>query len=132
MTGKEKASLVKTCLEKLHDVGVKVVSLTCDGPTANLAMLRALGVNLSTSTDSLVPAFQHPSDPSCKINIFLDVCHMLKLVRNTFGDYKVLYDPDGNEIKWQYLIELHNLQEKEGLHLTNKLKSPHIHWHQQK
>ena len=130
LTGKEKANLVTTCLEKLHDVGVKVASLTCDGPSVNLAMLKALGIDLSP--EKLNPYFKHPSDPSCKIHVFLDLCHMIKLVRNTFGDYKVLYDPDGNEVNWKYLIELHKLQDSEGLHLANKLKSAHINWHQQK
>ena len=130
MSGKEKANLITICLQKLHDVGVKVVSLTCDGPAANLSMMKALGVTLSV--DALNPSFKHPSDPSCNIHVFLDVCHMLKLVRNTLGDLKILYDPDGNIVKWQYLEELHNLQDTEGLHLANKLRSAHINWHQQK
>jgi hypothetical protein len=48
---------------------------------------------------------------------------MIKLVRNTvaMSDWKVLKDKDGNAIKWQFMEELHKLQESEGLHLANKL-----------
>ena len=93
MTGKEKASLVTTCLEKLHDVGVEVVSFTCDGPSAHFAMLRALGAQLSS--EDLIPHFPHPCNSSKRIHVFLDACHMLKLVRNIFSDHGVLYDGDG-------------------------------------
>ena len=130
MTGKEKASLVTTCLEKLHDIGVTVAAFTCDGPSAHFAMLKELGAKLAV--DELIPHFPHPSDPSIKIHVFLDACHMLKLVRNAFGHIGVLYDGDGNEIRWEYLEKLHDLQDTEGLHLANKLRSAHINWRQQK
>ena len=69
VTGKEKANLVTTSLQKLHDVGVKVVSQTCDGPLANIAMLKTLGANLHP--DTLVPFFKHPSDAQSKVLYFL-------------------------------------------------------------
>ena len=130
MTGKEKASLVTTCLEKLHDAGVEVISLTCDGPSAHYAMLKELGANLSL--ENLNPCFQHPSDPSKYIYVFLDICHMLKLVRNNWAKLGVIYDGDSENIKWEYLVNLHELQESEGVHMANKLRSAHINWHQQK
>jgi hypothetical protein len=34
--------------------------------------------------------------------------------------------------KWQFVEELHKLQESEGLHLANKLRSAHIKWKPQK
>ena len=47
---------------------------------------------------------------------------MIKLVRNTMSDWKVLKDKDGKEIKWQYLAKLGKLQKSEGLRLANKLR----------
>ena len=35
LSASERANLVKTCLLKLSDIGVKTVSLTCDGPSCN-------------------------------------------------------------------------------------------------
>ena len=93
-------------------------------------MLKELGANLSLQ--QLIPYFRHPSDPSKYIYVFLDVCHMLKLVRNNWAILGVIYDGDGKEIKWEYLVKLHELQESEGVHMANKLRSAHINWHQQK
>ena len=130
LTGEEKANLTKDCLTKLHEVGVKVVSFTCDGPTTHQAMLKLLGARLSA--DNLQAYFPHPCDNNQRIYIFLDACHMIKLVRNTMSEWKVLKDGDGNTIEWKFLVELHKLQESEGLRLANKLRAAHIDWKQQK
>ena len=130
LSGNEKANLTKECIAKLHDVGVKIVSFTCNGPTSHQSMLRALGARLTP--DSLQAYFEHPCDLAAKIYIFLDACHMIKLVRNTMLDWKVFKDKDGNTIKWEFLEELHKLQESEGLHLANKLRTSHINWKPQK
>ena len=130
LTGREKANLTKECITKLHEVGVKVVSFTCDGPSSHQSMLKILGAQLSP--DNLQAYFQHPCDPNAKIYIFLDACHMIKLVRNTLSDWKVLQDRDGKAVDWQYLTKLHALQQQEGLHLANKLRAAHIDWKPQK
>ena len=130
LSGVEKANLVSNCLERLFHVGVKVISFTCDGPSSHIAMLRHLGAHLDDS--ALEPSFPHPSDPSVKVNVFLDVCHMLKLVRNTFADGRILIDGEGGTINWKHIVDLHALQENEGLRLANKLKSSHISWERQK
>ena len=39
MNGVERANLVKQCLLKLHDFGVSVKTLTCDGPSCNFSMM---------------------------------------------------------------------------------------------
>ena len=122
--------MLKTYLQKLSDVGIKIKSLTCDGPSSHFSMLKSLGAVLDPS--NLRPSFPHPSDTDVRVSVILDACHMLKLVRNTFADLKVLRTADGTEIKWAYLEELHALQEKEGLRLGNKLRSAHMQWKKQK
>lgn len=57
---------------------------------------------------------------------------MLKLVRNTFGEKQVLLDPNGCEIRWDFITKLEELQNSEGLHLGNKLRKAHIHFFKQK
>jgi len=57
---------------------------------------------------------------------------MLKLVRNTLGDKKSIVDGNGELIKWDYVVNLHKLQEQEGLHLGNRLRSAHIAWEKNK
>lgn len=104
MTGLEKANIIRESLVRLHAIRVRVVSLMCDGPSQNLAMIREL----------------------------LDPCHMLKLLREVFSTVEVLVREDGQQIRWRYIEELHKLQEKEGLRLGNKLKMAHIQWRNQK
>ena len=78
------------------------------------------------------PSFPHPSDPSIRVHVLLDVCHMLKLLPNSFADGGIFKTPDSQTIKWQYIEELNNLQEREGLRLGNKLKNAHMDWRKQK
>ena len=78
------------------------------------------------------PAFPHPVNSDEKVSVILDVCHKLKLVRNTFAAGGILVDRSGGRILWQYVKDLNKLQQKEGLRLANKLKASHINWHQQK
>ena len=130
MTGEEHANLVKICIHRLSDVGIKVVSLTFDGPSCHFTMLSELGASLLPS--NLDPSFPHPSNNQGQIHAFLDVCHMLKLVRNTLATWPYLLDAEANKISWKYLEELQKLQDSQGLHLGNKLKATQIKWWEQK
>ena len=82
------------------DVGVTVVLFTCDGPTTHQSMLKLLGAVLSA--DDMQAYFPHQCDENKKVYTFLDACHMIKLVCNTFFDWKVLKDKDGQNIKWKF------------------------------
>ena len=93
-------------------------------------MLAALGALLKIP--DVFPYFPQPSDPTQKIYVLFDVCHMLKLVRDTFADKGVLKDGEGQCISWQFLVDLHKVQEKEGLRLGNKIRAAHICWEKQK
>ena len=130
MSGVERANLVSICIQRLTDTGVKIVSLTCDGPSCHFAMLRELGACLNP--EALSTSFSHPLIQGDKIHVFLDVCHMLKLVRNSLAEGGIMLDQERRKINWQYIKELENLQEKQGQRLGNKLKKAHIRWYQQK
>ena len=108
LSGIERTNLVKVCIERLHDAGVIVVSLTCDGPACHFSMLTELGVCLRPP--DLKAYFLHPLDPSKTIYILLDVCHMLRLVRNALGDESTFFDKNGNTIHWQYIEKPQKLQ----------------------
>ena len=130
LDGRERANVVKICLEKLADTGALVVSLTCDGPSCHFTMLSELGANLDPT--NMIPYFPNPCNANTRIFILLDVCHMLKLVQNTLTDTGILLDGDCRKILWQYIVSLQKLQDTEGLRLGNKLKTAHIRWRQQK
>ena len=58
-----------------------MVGLTCDGQATHQAMLKLLEARLSA--DNLQAYFPHPCDANEKVYIFLEACHMIKLVQNT-------------------------------------------------
>lgn len=129
ITSEDKANLVNICLTKVHDTGIVVKSLTFDGAAANISMSKYLGAQLSIS--DLKPYFNHPVTKE-KIHILLDAAHMLKLCRNTLGDWKILIDKNGETIKWVYFQHLVNLLDKVGLHAGTKIRRRHITYFKEK
>jgi len=126
----ERKNLVLDCIEKLYSkANVSVVALTHDGASANLSMLQLLGVRLD-DPENIKPYFDHPVT-SGKVHALLDPCHMLKLVRNTLAEKKALFRNDA-VINWDYIVNLHRLQDSEGLHLANRLRAAHILWFKKK
>ena len=126
LSGIERANFIRQCFLLLADVRVRVISLTCDGPSCHMSMLKDLGASLiSLNLNQSDPTFPHPSSGE-RVFVLLDVCHMLKLLLNSFATSGLLKDAEGNIISWQYLEYLHQIQEKEGLHLINKLSQSHM------
>jgi len=66
------------------------------------------------------------------IAVFLDPAHMVKLVRNAFGDKDTFLDSGGSLIHFNLVKRLLIFQEREGCHLTNKLRKNHIFFFKQK
>eukprot|EP00794_Sanderia_malayensis_P003866 gene3866-4408_t len=64
LTGVERANLIKICLQRLHDTGTQVVSLTCDGPSCHFSVLAELGANLDIN--NLCVSFPNPSQQENK------------------------------------------------------------------
>lgn len=117
----ERSNLVLQALEKLHSVGIKVISLTFDGAATNLGMEKILGCSMKPN--NLKSYFYH-SCTNEQVCIFLDPCHMFKLIRNALGDLGTYMDGRGN--LRQFVKRLNQVQESEGLQLGNKLeRRPH-------
>ncbi|KAE9522390.1 hypothetical protein AGLY_017221 [Aphis glycines] len=65
------------------------------------------------------------------ICLFLDPAHMIKLVRNAFGEKKI-FQHKNDYIKFDFIETLFLLLEQEGCHLANKLSKQHIFYFKQK
>jgi hypothetical protein len=130
MTGVDRANLVQQCICKLYDVGVQVVTVVCDGTACNVTMINNLGARVHVN--EIKPSFPHPSNAQQEVFVILDACHMLKLARNALASQRQLKDGNDQLIDWIYIERLHALQETEGLHLGNRLRSAHINWQKQK
>jgi len=130
LSGDERASLIRDCIKKLREIGVHVAGLTCDAPASNLSMMSNLGARIDSEAPD--PAFLPSAHQDEPINVIFDACHMIKLVRNAFADMKILKNAAGQEIKWQFIESLHEIQVEEGLHAANKLRKAHIDFRKQK
>lgn len=124
------AQLIKMSLNALVEANVIPVSLTLDGCSTNLATIRSLGC-VTKPVEKLQNYFPLETSPFKKVYVFLDVCHMLKILRNILGKYKDL-KIEGEHISWSYIAALHDLQKKEGLRLGNKICDKHIAWQKQR
>lgn len=128
MTGSQKYEVVRDCIERVQDTGIKIANITFDGASTNVTMAKCFGC--SFNWPYIEAEFCIGSENP--IQVLLDACHCLKLIRNTFGDYKVFIDREGGVIYWEFLKKLNNLQEKEGLHFANKLRRSHVLFFKQK
>lgn len=124
LTGAEKANIVRDALTRLSSVGVRITSVTCDGPSANFTMATELGAEV-TNIHNLQPHFHHHVDGS-KIYRIFDACHMIKLVRNNWATHKVFLDNEDMRLDFNLIEKLHSIQEKEFCRLGNKLRQSHI------
>lgn len=61
----------------------------------------------------------------------MDACHMLKLARNMLQAYSPNLSSAG-QVKWSYISQLNEVQEKEGLQAANRVTSKHINFTTQK
>lgn len=95
-TGEEQADITKNILNVIHETGAEVVSYTFDSATGNIAMSKALGADIDSK--NLGSSFIHPCTQR-PIHVMLDICHMLKLIRNNWSKGRIFYDAKGNEIK---------------------------------
>jgi len=123
LTGAQKAELTKHALNLLKGTGISIASLTFDGCSSNLTMARLLGCDLNTN--NLNSIFDN-------IAVFMDPAHMVKLVRNAFGEKREFIDRDGKQICFNLVEKLFLIQEDEGCHLANKLRKSHIFFFKQK
>jgi hypothetical protein len=124
LNAEEKAAIVLESLQIMHNIGIRIVSLTCDGPQVNFRMIRTLGCVLSLTDTNMDTYFCHQSDES-HVFVFPDVCHMLKLMRNNWAKLGKILN-GGEAIDWEFIKLLFQVQEEEGVKIANKLSRAHI------
>lgn len=119
--GIDKVILITSIIKMIHATGVKLVTMTYDGHSTNIAASEMLGC--SYKLDDLRPHFTNPENDS-QIYTFLDPPHMIKCIRNSLGSRKTFYDRVGRKIEWKYIVHLVELKDM----LTHKLTIAHINY----
>lgn len=122
ISSEDRADLTREVILRINETGAKVMAFTSDGFVGNIACTKILGADFDVEK----PYFLDPSDPTRKIYVIWDACHMLKLGRNCFGS-KQLYHND-EAIRWDLISNLHNLQSRSIVKLGNKIGQTHINW----
>ena len=130
LSASERSRLLKKCLELIKETGAMCRSLTFDGAAVNMSMVKELGA-LYDYPNNFQPWFFDPN-AGVKVHTFLDACHLIKLIRNAFGDRKVFYDSNGNAIEWAYIEKLQQLETREGLRCGTKLTPRHTNFQNEK
>lgn len=129
LSASNKASLINMSISQIYQTGAVIKSITFDGASTNISAANILGARLSWP--NIKPYILHP-ETGDKIYILLDPCHMIKLCRNTLGDWGVIYDSEGHPIEWKYFTHLVVLQEEAGLHAATKIRKRHINYQNEK
>jgi DNA transposase THAP9 len=104
-----------------------VVSLTLDGCATNLNCIRELGCSLKPP---ILSSFPHPIVPGTSVFVFLDVCHMIKLLRNLWAKEKNFQTHSGLA-QWSFMERLVNFQKEEHCSGANKITQKHLDWESQ-
>lgn len=129
INAEQKRNIAVLCLQNLLTTGAEVTGITFDGAATNLTVAKLLGCDIRNINS---PRYFKIENCEQKYILHPDPVHMLKLVRNALHDLKIIKDGEGNQIKWEFLKNLMEIQEKEGLHLGNKLRKAHIYFSDQK
>lgn len=122
----ERVCLLTEVITKISALNIKIEGVIFDGLSANISMCKLMGASFDKK--DFRPYFVCPNT-SNKIYVFLDVVHMLKLVRNTLGRSKILYDDNDQKVEWKYFEELERFRSEDGYTLTHKLTKKHIQWY---
>lgn len=127
ISSKIQSQLILEAIKKLYNVGVIVHSITCDGTSVNFATLEDLG--FCFQPERMKTYIEHPCN-KCNIYAIFDACHMIKLARNAFAEKEMYFE--NRKISFQYVKNLHRLQEEIGLKFANRLLPTHIYFQNKK
>lgn len=131
LSAAQRAEIVLKCIEKIEATGAQVYSLTFDGHKSNISMAATLGANLGRwkrSENTLKTEIVYRKEGQPQIQLMLDPSHVIKLVRNAFGDLRVLKNHRGEEINWKFVENLIKLQSVCELRAGNRLGYKHLNW----
>ena len=124
------AGFIREALIRTYDCGIIVRNVTMDGPPTNMTTYEKLGAHVIVDDINLmVIEFAHPHPEADSLVLaYPDPVHNFKNTRNLFGDYKVLHWEGEGEVNFDYVVQLHNIQEDFNFRLGNKLTGKHVYY----
>jgi hypothetical protein len=113
------SELVKTCIDKLKQVGLYVRCVVCDQGSTNVAALRQLGYSESLPELKLL-------DADNKVYVIFDVPHLIKNVRNNFMKHHVTFGNGETFASWADITEFYSADKQHQIRLAPRLTDGHI------
>jgi hypothetical protein len=113
-------NLLTEIILKIEATGIEVWAMTSDGGSKNQCLLKSLGITVDQTS------FTNPADPSRQVYVFVDVPHVLKLIRNHILDDGIWVDGQTEFISQQ---DFKNILEKNRteLKIHHKLTDFHLY-----
>lgn len=125
LEGIDKVVLMSSIMQKLKNIGVNLLTTTSDGASTNITAYEILGTSFDLRHFNT--QFTNPYDDAEIIYPFLDIPHMLKLIRNVLANHKIIYDRLGRSIEWKFFEQLLEVKNKTNF-TTHKLTKDHINF----
>ena len=129
LTGEQLSRILIDVIKSMWEVGCRVLGCVTDSDWKNRAAAKTLGIAIDG--EMIKNSFPHPCCNGESVYWIFDTCHLLKLARNSIGEYKVLHSTDNGDdrvIRWNYFLQLFKLQESDTLFLANKISGDHINY----
>ena len=101
----ERAVLISQAIHLLNETGVVLMGITCDNPPSNWKCMELLGADFH-DPNNLEVTLSLKNILDIPILVIFDVCHLIKLLRNSYGDLQEFIS-EGKTISWKYVILLH-------------------------
>ncbi|XP_009082047.1 PREDICTED: DNA transposase THAP9, partial [Acanthisitta chloris] len=111
-TGCLLAQLLRQTINKLNNIGIRVLAVTSGASARGAETARALGIRMDPKRTRCT--FQHPPGSVQSITYFFDVHHALQLVRNALQCFQKVQWLSGT-VWWQHVVELAALREQRVL-----------------
>lgn len=120
----KKKELLLSVISEIFNIGAILVNITCDAHPTNQSLFNLLGADLNVFSSSFQTYFFGRNNE--KIYITYDACHLEKLVRNTIGEKKVIYDGNNEEIEWKHFLNVVQHQDSRNLHGFHRMTMNHL------
>lgn len=81
------STLLASAIKQLHEIGIRIWSVTCDEASANVQCYKKQGCDFNVnSIDNFNCKFT--VENNLEVNVMFDACHIIKLAKNALGDKK--------------------------------------------
>ena len=116
-------NIILTIIQKAHDIGLHVISVTSDMGSSNRAMWTTFGIRC-TKDRATVASIAHPIVPGRKLFFLADVPHIIKNLKSALIRQDIVWN--GEKVNVEPIKELAKLDSTVPLKLAPKLKLHHL------